>query len=341
MSEPPLWTVMAGFFPPSFVMQTSPNQTVDCLIELDFLCTVRAAGASHDLTMYGTFMQRGMCWKRVHLTEKCFSRVLRLCIRGSLRRYTELRIQLDCVGGTLLWCGRIETCIPRRPGYIICGWAGSCVFKVRILVASSNGRRRVWCARRGITAKDGKYRNWKRNWGLCLKNVEDSTASACERLNFTPGGVYMCICVRCAHSLRKELQLIPFKINKWIKFKWRYFLCQLETATDYDERSKLRRALRRAKESQGKEVGSRKKVGSTVYRRAGFQAPKVMTIPNSVTGNVLPNKVNMENPTTVIPPSTTAIISFLAKNPQASPSRTSVRSEGRVSASPTPNVRCP
>ena len=70
---------MAGFFPPSFVMQTSPNQTVDCLIELDFLCTVRAAGASHDLTMYGTFMQRGMCWKRVHLTEKCFSRVLRLC----------------------------------------------------------------------------------------------------------------------------------------------------------------------------------------------------------------------------------------------------------------------
>ncbi len=35
-------------------------------------------------------------------------------------------------------------------------------------------------------------------------------------------------------------------------------------------------------------------VGSASYRRPGSQAPKTMTIPNSVTGNVMPDRVNME-----------------------------------------------
>lgn len=70
-------------------------------------------------------------------------------------------------------------------------------------------------------------------------------------------------------------------------------LLQLEEATDYDIRSKIRKAIRELKKQTGQDVG-RKKVGSASYRRPGFQAPKTMTIPNSVTGNVTPDRVNME-----------------------------------------------
>ena len=64
---------------------------------------------------------------------------------------------------------------------------------------------------------------------------------------------------------------------------------QLDRADDYDERAKIRSALRTLKKSTGH--GNRRTTGTSVYRRPGFQAPKSVLIPNSVTGNVLPSTV--------------------------------------------------
>jgi len=84
----------------------------------------------------------------------------------------------------------------------------------------------------------------------------------------------------------------------------------LDNASSYEERSELRRALRKLKSGQD----NRKKVGSSNYRRAGYQAQISLAIPNSVTGNVLPNKVQMENITKVEVPQTKATISYLKAN---------------------------
>ena len=72
---------------------------------------------------------------------------------------------------------------------------------------------------------------------------------------------------------------------------------QLEEATDYELRSQIRKAIRNKKKATGKDVGLGKKTGAATYRRPGFQAPKLLTLPNSVTGNVLPDKVNMDTHT--------------------------------------------
>lgn len=81
---------------------------------------------------------------------------------------------------------------------------------------------------------------------------------------------------------------------------------QLDNASSYDERSSLRKAIRKLKSGDG-----RKKVGSSNYRRAGYQAPTTMAIPNSVTGNILPNKVSTENISKVEIPQSTATTSYL------------------------------
>ena len=81
----------------------------------------------------------------------------------------------------------------------------------------------------------------------------------------------------------------------------------MNNASSYEERSAIRKALRKAKGDAGKA----KKTGSSTYRRAGFQAPTKVTIPNSVTGNVLPNKVSMDNPAKLETPQSKATISYL------------------------------
>ena len=73
-----------------------------------------------------------------------------------------------------------------------------------------------------------------------------------------------------------------------------------------------------------------KKTGSSTYRRAGFQAPTKVTIPNSVTGNVPPSKVSMDNPAKLEVPSTTATISYLKKDSDKAGS-----SVGRRSTTPS------
>ena len=86
---------------------------------------------------------------------------------------------------------------------------------------------------------------------------------------------------------------------------------QLSKAENYDERSAIRKALRNIKGSKTK-----KHVGSASYRRAGWQAPKSMLIPNSVTGNVLPNKVNVTD-NKVESPQSKATISYLKGGKEA------------------------
>ena len=83
---------------------------------------------------------------------------------------------------------------------------------------------------------------------------------------------------------------------------------QLNGAEDYEERSAIRKAIRNLKGSK-----SKKQVGSSNYRRAGWQAPKSVSIPNSVTGNILPVKVNVTDNTLETPPST-ATTSYLKSN---------------------------
>ena len=74
---------------------------------------------------------------------------------------------------------------------------------------------------------------------------------------------------------------------------------------------------------QGKST-SRRQTGSSLYRRPGFQAPKSMAIPNSVTGNVLPSKVSMETITTTKHPDPNLpTISYLGAKTVVSPSRSS------------------
>lgn len=82
---------------------------------------------------------------------------------------------------------------------------------------------------------------------------------------------------------------------------------QLDTATSYDDRSELRRAIRKLKSGGD----SKKKVGSSNYRRAGYQAHIKLAIPNSVTGNVLPNKVSTDNLSKVEVPQSKATTSYL------------------------------
>ncbi len=100
----------------------------------------------------------------------------------------------------------------------------------------------------------------------------------------------------------------------------------MENATNYDERSALRKAIRKLKNAG---IDNKKKFGSANYRRAGYQAPKTMLIPNSVTGNVLPNKVTTDNLSKVEVPKDMATISYLKtnKNKSASSPRESVSSE--------------
>lgn len=63
-------------------------------------------------------------------------------------------------------------------------------------------------------------------------------------------------------------------------------------------------------------------MGSANYRRAGYQAQIKLAIPNSVTGNVLPNKVNTDNLSKTEVPQSKATISYLnAKGVVAPPKR--------------------
>ena len=101
---------------------------------------------------------------------------------------------------------------------------------------------------------------------------------------------------------------------------------QLDKASSYEERSELRRAIRKLKAGGGQD--SKKKVGSSNYRRAGYQAHITMSIPNSVTGNVLPNKVSTSNITKVEVPQAKATISYL-KSSRQSTKKPSESSTGR------------
>ena len=118
----------------------------------------------------------------------------------------------------------------------------------------------------------------------------------------------------------------------------------MNNASSYEERLAIRKALRKAKGDSGKA----KKTGSATYRRAGFQAPTKVTIPNSVTGNVLPNKVSMDNPAKLETPQTKATISYLkskeadkAKGLGRGSSTTPTRSRGssQTSTGNTPEPR--
>ena len=100
----------------------------------------------------------------------------------------------------------------------------------------------------------------------------------------------------------------------------------MEQATNYDERSEIRRAIRKLKNSGG---DSRKKVGSANYRRAGYQTRITVAIPNSVTGNILPNKVSTENISKVEVPPNKGTISYLK-------SRNTSTSKGPVDAASSP-----
>ena len=119
----------------------------------------------------------------------------------------------------------------------------------------------------------------------------------------------------------------------------------MNKATSYEERSAIRKALRKAKG----DTGRAKKTGSSTYRRAGFQAPTKVTIPNSVTGNVPPSKVSMDNPAKLEVPSTTATISYLKQKDSdkagssvgrrsTTPSRSRGSSRTSTGNSPEPKV---
>ena len=84
----------------------------------------------------------------------------------------------------------------------------------------------------------------------------------------------------------------------------------MDNATSYDERAAIRKAIRKLKTS------GRKSVGSANYRRAGYQAPTTVAIPNSVTGNILPNKVNTANISKIEVPQSKSTLSYL-KSPSS------------------------
>ena len=118
---------------------------------------------------------------------------------------------------------------------------------------------------------------------------------------------------------------------------------QMNNASSYEERSAIRKALRKAKGDAGKG----KKTGSAEYRRAGFQAPKKMTIPNSVTGNVLPSKVSMEHLGKMETPQSKSTISYLkskesdkaSSTERGSTTPTRSRGSSRTSTGNTPEPR--
>ncbi len=66
--------------------------------------------------------------------------------------------------------------------------------------------------------------------------------------------------------------------------------------------------------------GKRQTIGTSVYRRPGFQAPKLVQIPNSVTGNVLPS--SLKDGESVKPPDkNTPTIGYLNATTTKSPKR--------------------
>ena len=83
----------------------------------------------------------------------------------------------------------------------------------------------------------------------------------------------------------------------------------MEKAETYEERSGIRKAIRALKGSSK----PKKHVGSSNYRRAGWQAPKSVTIPKSVTNNVLPIRVNVTD-NKLENPDTKSTISYLKSN---------------------------
>lgn len=89
---------------------------------------------------------------------------------------------------------------------------------------------------------------------------------------------------------------------------------QYDNAQSYEERSSIRKALKKLKGG-----ASKKNVGSTGYKRPGYQAPKSMIIPNSVTGNVLPDKVNMTDIRKVDSPQTKSATSYLTSGTKETP----------------------
>lgn len=95
---------------------------------------------------------------------------------------------------------------------------------------------------------------------------------------------------------------------------------QLDNADNYETRSKIRAAIRNLKKKSGS--GIRRQTGSSQYRRPGFQAPRLVTIPNSVTGNVLPSRV-AEGKSVKPPDKTTPVISYLNSKSEKSPARKS------------------
>ena len=92
------------------------------------------------------------------------------------------------------------------------------------------------------------------------------------------------------------------------------YIRQLANAQNYEDRSAIRKALRKLK---GK--ASKKQVGTANYRRAGYQTPKSMIIPNSVTGNVLPDKVNMADIRKVDAPQAKSATSYLKSGTKDTP----------------------
>ena len=120
----------------------------------------------------------------------------------------------------------------------------------------------------------------------------------------------------------------------------------MNNASSYDERSAIRKALRKAKGDAGKV----KKTGSATYRRAGFQAPTKVTIPNSVTGNVLPDRVSTDNLGKLETPQTKATISYLksketdkkarsaARGSSTTPTRSRGSSQTSTGNTPEPKV---
>ena len=115
-------------------------------------------------------------------------------------------------------------------------------------------------------------------------------------------------------------------------FVIRLFICyfyQLEDATDYESRSKIRAAIRELKKKTGQPLG-RNRANTSQYRRPGFQAPRTVTIPNSVTGNVYPSVVK-DGETTKKPDKNTPTIGYL--NSQATPSKSSRKSSTDASPS--------
>lgn len=75
--------------------------------------------------------------------------------------------------------------------------------------------------------------------------------------------------------------------------------------------------MRALKKASGKD---RKMTGTSVYRRPGFQAPKSVQIPNSVTGNVLPQTLK-DGESVKAPDKNTPTIGYLNAGTTVGPKR--------------------